>query len=107
MTARGKTARRPTSTCKRCHRPVAWWRSSTREGGWICVDASPDDAGTVQRVPSREGGRPVMYGLVLSGLELAAAVADGELLFTIHSKTCPAGRPRNPRPAGLAPTERP
>ncbi|GAC59308.1 MULTISPECIES: hypothetical protein [Gordonia] len=76
--------------CKTCGQPIRWWRSSVREGGWLCVDYSPDDAGTVKRVPTLDPAtrKRVMYGRALTGTDLAAALADGELLFTLHSRTC-------------------
>ncbi|MGB6246081.1 hypothetical protein [Gordonia sp. (in: high G+C Gram-positive bacteria)] len=82
------------SKCRDCNQPIRWWRSAVREGGWLCVDYSPDDAGTVQRVPTRDPAtrKAVMYGRDLSGMDLAAAVADGELLFQLHAHTCPKGR---------------
>lgn len=70
----------------------------------IGVDPSPDpDHGTVRKIPSKEAGthRPVMYAAVLSGKELADAIASHEMLFTRHKTTCLANKPRNPKPAGL------
>lgn len=89
--------------CRECGQPILWWRSASREGGWIRVDPSPDDNGTIRRRPGpRRAGRPTLYGEALSGHELAAAEANGELLFTRHSSTCPARRETSGRrPAGL------
>lgn len=95
--------RRP-SECTKCHLPVSWWRSASRDGGWIKVDQSSDsDQGTVQKIVSKDPvtKQDVVYGKVLSGRELADAVSAGELLFTLHKTSCLALKPHNPRPPGV------
>jgi len=58
------------------------------------VGFSPDDKGTVQKVigTDPDTGKRVPLALVLSGLDLAEAVADGRLLFPLHHTTCSARR---------------
>lgn len=93
---------RPPRHCKRCEEPILFWRSTARDGS-ICVDASPDDNGTVRKIvtyPPDE--KPRVYGEKLSGVELAAAVEAGEMLWTLHSMTCPAVKPHHGgKPPGL------
>lgn len=83
-----------------------YWRNSNgnpaRGVTYLCVDASSDDAGTVRKEASRDdAGRPLVWGRVLSGIDLAAAVEAGEMLFTLHSSTCSAKRGPNPKPQGV------
>ncbi|SFA60899.1 hypothetical protein SAMN05444374_11658 [Rhodococcoides kroppenstedtii] len=103
------------ATCQKCNQPVLWF--TTRERGTpVAVDPSPDpDEGTVMitavseptetHLPARStGGRrrrkeKTVFVDVLTGDALTAAIADKEKLFMLHSKTCPAGKPFNPRPA--------
>ncbi|MFT3661970.1 MAG: hypothetical protein QM809_11370 [Gordonia sp. (in: high G+C Gram-positive bacteria)] len=66
------------------------------------MDLSSDEAGTVRKVVS--GNR--VYADRLKGLDLAAAHADGQMLFTLHATTCRARRgPRSGRrPDHLTPS---
>lgn len=94
---------RPPRHCPKCEQPILWWRNANRKG-MVCVDLSSDDAGTVRKLVNDDPDHPgqtIVWGKKLSGMDLAAAKADGVLLFTLHSVTCPAERPPNPRPAGL------
>lgn len=85
-----KPAKKPRgpARCRDCQQPITFWRSTEREGSWLCVDLSPDDNGTVIKIPTPAA----VYGRRLSGVDLAAAACDGELLFTIHATTCSARR---------------
>lgn len=88
--------------CRRCHQPVRWWRAiewiqGNREAsGWLCVDFSPDDAGTVVKTGSTwldpDSGRKVTVARRLRNPDqIAAAIADNELRFTLHTRTCRPG----------------
>ncbi|QBI97730.1 hypothetical protein SEA_DOGFISH_41 [Gordonia phage Dogfish] len=92
---------RPPRTCRLCKLPVLFWSNANRDGS-ICVDVSPDDNGTVQKLVTHPPGeKPVVWGKRLTGLDLATAIESGEQLFTLHATTCPARKPRNPKPEGL------
>lgn len=93
---------RPPRHCKRCDAPILFWRSAVRADGSICVDASPDDNGTVRKIVTYPpDDKPRIYGERLSGHDLAAAVEGGEMLWSLHGTTCPAARP--PRLGGKPP----
>jgi hypothetical protein len=47
------------------------------------------------------GDHRVVFGRVLNKRDLADAVSEGKLLFTLHSTTCSARRPVNPKPPGV------
>lgn len=87
--------------CKKCKSEITWAKSMTRQGGWIPLDIYPDSRGTVIKRFEREQGREVVYGQVLTGTELYAALADNAKLYVRHSETCTARRPFNPRPQHL------
>ncbi|NDK91431.1 hypothetical protein GYA93_17870 [Gordonia desulfuricans] len=90
--------------CRDCEQPILWWRNANQtEERWLCVDSSSDDLGTIRKLITGDAehpGRQIVWGKRLTGRDLAAAVADRELLFTLHSTTCSARRRPNPRPAG-------
>ena len=91
--------------CSKCNAPVAWWRNELqREEKWLLVDLSSDSSGTVRKTvrPDQDDRtRQIAWGRKLSGMDLAEAVAAGEMLFTLHATTCTARRVRNPKPAGV------
>ncbi|OZC62118.1 hypothetical protein CH267_00830 [Rhodococcus sp. 06-621-2] len=89
-----KRKRRSRSQCARCNQEVQWCQ--TRERGTpVALDPSPDpDDGWVRLQVLADK----VYVDILAGDELAAAQADGESLFMLHSKTCSARKPFNPRP---------
>lgn len=91
--------------CPDCDAPVAWWRNEAqREERWLLVDLSSDDAGTVAKTVRRDPEHParrIAWGRKLTGIDLADAIASGEMLFTLHAVTCTARRPPNPKPEGL------
>lgn len=99
--ARRHTDRAP-KRCRRCDQQVLWWRNAHRDGN-LCVDLSSDDKGTVRKIVTRDPatGHTVVYGANLTGHDLADAIASDEMLFTLHARTCSAGRQPNPKPAGL------
>ena len=97
-TRRGRD--RPPKRCRKCDQQVLWWRNANRDGS-ICVDLSSDESGTVQKLVTTEDGQPVVWGKKLAGRDLADAVSNGVMLFTLHANTCAADRARNPRPEGL------
>ena len=103
MTIRHHT--RPPRTCPKCEAPVAWWRNANQpDEKWLCVDASSDDTGTVQKIVNDDPDRPghkVVWGRRLTGPDLAEAVSNRDMLFTLHSTTCSAQRPPNTKPEGL------
>ncbi|EOM75760.1 hypothetical protein DW322_00815 [Rhodococcus rhodnii] len=88
--------------CRHCSEPISWARSMARDA-WLALDATPDHAhGTIRkRFVDTPDGRTTVYGAPLTGDELAAALADGEKLWTLHRATCNAHRPRNPKPAHI------
>lgn len=96
-------SRRGPRLCGRCHAPVAYWRNANREDAYMKVDLSSDDAGTVQKIVSKDPdtGAPVVWGRRLTGTALAEAIANGERLHQLHSRTCAALRTPNPKPEGL------
>lgn len=89
--------------CKKCKSSdVTWAKSMARAGGWILLDIYPDASrGTVRKRIETERGKKVVYGQVLAGTELYAALADNAKLYVRHSETCTARRPFNPRPQHL------
>lgn len=89
-----RTADRSSRICLDCREPVRWWRNARDLDRWICIDYSSDDSGTVQKLQARDpdNGRRIAVGLVLSGIDLAKAEADQQLLFTLHTLTCSARR---------------
>lgn len=99
---------RPPRVCPKCEAPVLWWRNANQgpDEKWLCVDLSSDEAGTVQKIVTTDRSDPhreqrIVWGRRLTGMDLAAAVGAGELLFTLHATTCSAHRPTNPKPEGL------
>ncbi|MFC0314512.1 hypothetical protein ACFQNE_01925 [Gordonia phosphorivorans] len=81
--------------CVRCHQPVRWWRTAGDPGSWVCVDFSPDDTGTVQKLPRQwtdptSGTKHQVCRILHNSADWAAAVADSDLLFTLHTRTCSA-----------------
>lgn len=94
---------RPPAVCPKCEAPIAWWPNANRPG-MIPVDLSSDsEKGSIQKIVTRTPGprgiaRETVVASKLSGADLAAAIANGEMLFTHHSDTCTALRPVNPRP---------
>lgn len=96
--------RREPARCRWCDLPVRWWPNTKRDTV-LCVDWSPDPGGYVRQMNSQDPvtREPVTYGQVLTDDEVAAAHADGTdaKLFTLHSRTCSAQKPRNPKPEGL------
>ena len=91
------------SQCRVCHQDIVWAKSMTREGAWIPLDPSTDSAtGCVRkRFVEETPGRPTVYGEVLKGESLHAAIANGEALWTLHRESCNAHRPHNPMPAHI------
>lgn len=81
--------------CADCGEPIRWWRNSRDLDRWVCVDFSSDDDGTVQKLIGRDPGtrKTVPVACILTGLDLAAARADGRMLFPLHTVTCSARRP--------------
>ncbi|WP_155295535.1 hypothetical protein [Rhodococcoides fascians] len=67
----------------------------TRPDGWIVLDTSMDTDGEVRVHQLADGA----YGEVLRDTALAAAQADGELLWMLHRRNCLANKPSNPKPA--------
>lgn len=97
---------RPPKLCRDCDAPIFYWRNANGNPchgeTFLCVDTSSDDSGTVRKEVSRDdAGRPLVWGRVLSGIDLAAAVEAGEMLFTLHASTCSAKRAPNPKPPGV------
>ncbi|OZE89952.1 hypothetical protein CH298_13285 [Rhodococcoides fascians] len=80
--------------CRDCEMPIRLVRSMTRPDGWIVLDASMDTDGEV-RVHQLQSGA---HGELLRGDNLAAANANGELLWMLHRRNCLANKPTNPKP---------
>lgn len=99
--SRGR-ARRGPRRCSKCGAPVAKWRNANREDRWLYVDLSLDEKGTVEKIVSGTPDAPIVYGRVLNKHDLAESDSRDQLLFTLHSTTCTANRPTNPKPDGLA-----
>lgn len=86
--------RRSRSQCSRCMQEVQWCRTRER-GTAVALDPSPDaEFGSVRLQVLADA----VFVDILSGDDLAAAQADGENLFMLHSKTCSARKPFNPKP---------
>lgn len=81
--------------CRDCELPIRLVRSMTRPDGWIVLDASMDTDGEVRVHQHADGS----YGEVLRDDALAAAQANGELLWMLHRRNCTAKKPTNPKPA--------
>lgn len=91
------SAHRAPRRCGQCQQQVLYWRNAHRDDRFLKVDPSSDESGTVQKIVNDAG----IWGKRLTGSDLAAAVASGEMLFTLHSATCSARRKPNPKPEGL------
>lgn len=86
----------PGPQCRDCGAPIRWAKSLTT-GKWIPLDYSSDPNGIFRRGLGPDG----KHAQRLAGADLAAALADGELLWTQHHATCSARKPHNPCPAHL------
>jgi hypothetical protein len=60
------------------------------------VDISPDPDEGMVAIRARTSAGVLVD--ILSGDALNAAIADGEQLYMLHARTCPARKPFNPRP---------
>lgn len=84
------------STCKRCDQPIRWV-TTTGQGKRLPLDPSSDTDGTIRvRYSGAAGKKANVLGEVLSGADLHAAIANGDLLFRPH--WCPAKASHNPMP---------
>ncbi len=99
MTARRGPGSGP-RRCQRCDAPIVW-RLNTASGKPFRLDQSPDDSGDVIVHRNHPPAGELLRATRLAGDELVAAKADGELLFTRHSKTCSALKEPNPKPEGV------
>lgn len=91
----GRRKQRGRAQCSACMQEVQWCQ--TRERGTpVALDPSPDTESGSVRLQILTG-KP--YVDILTGDALAAAQADGEPLFMLHSKTCSSRKPFNPKPA--------
>lgn len=98
----------PGPQCRDCRQPIVWATNSAT-GSSVPLDPSPDPGlGTLRRWHGQDDrGRPRAYVQRLGGVELHAAVANGQLLWIDHRQSCNARRPHNPKPAHIhAPTPR-
>lgn len=86
----------PGSRCRNCNQEIVWAKSMSRDS-WIPLDPSMDTTGSVRKI--RIDDTP--YAQVLSGDDLHAAIANGELLWVLHRESCNAFRPTNPMPAHI------
>lgn len=82
--------------CRDCGAPIRWAKSVST-GKWMPLDYSSDPNGIWRRGIGPNG----QHAQRLAGADLAAALADGELLWTQHHATCSARRPHNPCPPGV------
>lgn len=71
------------SECRSCHAPMTWARTTARKN--MPLDPEPTADGNVRQV-GWDG--PLRLVVVIGGLELAAAHAAGEALYTSHFATC-------------------
>ncbi|MCZ1075063.1 hypothetical protein [Rhodococcus sp. A5(2022)] len=85
------------SRCRDCKEEITW-ATSTGSGKRIRLDLYPDPAaGRVRKRDVRDEDG-VVYADILRGDDLHRAIADQQPLYVLHSDTCHARRPPNPKP---------
>jgi hypothetical protein len=86
--------------CRNCKAEITW-ATSTGSGKRIPLDLYPDPGlGSVRKRDIRDQDG-VIYADILRGDELHRAIADQQPLYVLHSETCHARRPPNPKPAHI------
>ncbi|WP_094980319.1 hypothetical protein [Rhodococcus pyridinivorans] len=84
--------------CRNCKAEITW-ATSTGSGKRIPLDLYPAPGlGSVRKRDIRDEDG-VVYADILRGDELHRAIADQQPLYVLHSETCHARRPPNPKPA--------
>lgn len=86
--------------CRNCKAEITW-ATSTKTGKRIPLDLYPDPGFGVVRKRDIRDEDGVIYADILKGDELNRAIADQHALYVLHSETCHARRPPNPKPAHI------